>query len=151
MKKLIINTNNYLKKACYNEKRSEYRWKNAKRRKQFWGTAKSLEDCHADGDDGEYRETTRDSDNGEYAERLFSEVEKEVSKKLFEKIINDINEIIKSLNATDQKIAEALKEDFRTAVAARITNSNRPHVDRVKKLLRVKLAPVYAEWNTLLV
>ena len=151
MKKLIINTNNYLKKAGYNEKRSEYRWKNAKRRKQFWGTAKSLDDCRADGDDGEYRETTRDSDNGEYAERLFSEVENKISKKLFKKIRHDVNETIKSLNSTDQKIAEALKEDFRTAVAARIANNNRPHVDRVKKLLRVKLAPVYAEWKTLLV
>ena len=147
MKKLIINTNNYLKKAHYNEKRSEYRWKNAKRRKQFWGASKSIEDRRADGDDGEYRETTRDSDNGEFVDEFVFELDKEVIKARNAEIVRMFNEIVNELDETGKAIVEALKRDYRTAVAAKIAYTNRPHVDRVKKLLRVKLVPVYALWK----
>ena len=147
MEKIIRNPEAYYQKVLFNTIESENRWLMAQCRAPFWGNALKLDDNRSHNDENDFRENSLDSDNGAGAEAIVANLDRgsEPSdngewRRLFAKAFA-------TLDDTAKAITLALAKDWRTAVAARMANTNRPHVDRVKKLLRVKLAAAHEAWK----
>ncbi len=147
MEKIIHNPEAYYQKALFNTIESENRWLLAKCRAPFWGNALKLDDNRSHNDESDFRENSLDSDNGAGVAAIVNHLDRGLEQSANSEWRTFFAEAFNSLDATAKVIVLALTQDWRTAVAARLANTNRPHVDRVKKLLRVKFAAAYEAWK----
>lgn len=117
----------------------DIRQANAAKRRLVMGKALRLDDCLKD-DHGKDRENRLVSDRGRGAEEIRRAGENEPWMDLF-------NEAYDALSDSDKKVVDALFEDMRPAVAARVANTNRQHVYRVIGRFKEKLVPAYLAWR----
>lgn len=117
----------------------DIRQANAKKRAAFTGKALRFDDCLKD-DHGKDRENRLMSDRGRGAAEIRRAGENELWLDLF-------NAVYDGLPDADKKIVDALFQDMRPAVAARIAETNRQHVYRVIRRFGEKLVPAYLAWK----
>lgn len=143
----IMNPEAYYDKALKNTLASEIRWATAKRRAPFWGDALRLDDLRSHSDKGDFRENSCDSDKNAGVEAIIASLDRGLEASGNGEWRSLFSEAFAALDDTAKAIAIALANDWRTAVAARMANTNRPHVDRVKESLRVKFAAAHEAWK----
>lgn len=146
--KVIKNPEAYYDKVLANTLASENRWLMAKCRAPFWGNALKLDDNRShDDEDGDFRQNILDSDRGAGVEAIVNHLDRGLEPSANSEWRKLFSEAFNSLDDTAKAIVIALTKDWRTAVAARFANTNRPHVDRVKKMLRSKFAAAHEAWK----
>lgn len=119
----------------HNAEVDDIRQATAKKRAPFTSMALRLDDCLKD-ENGDERENSLLSDGGRAAQLIRSMGEKE-------EWVDELENVLDNLSATEQKVVEALDEDPRPAVAARIANTSRQQVYRIMKRLQKRLARCY--------
>ena len=112
---------------------------NAAKRAAFTGKAARLDDCLKD-ERGKEREIAAFSDRGRGAEDIRSAMEGPLWVALFDLAYEVQSE-------KDKKVIDALFQDMRPAVAARIANTNRQHVYRVIDRFRRDLVAAHVAWK----
>ena len=117
----------------------DIRQANTAKRRLVMGKALRLDDCLKD-DHGKDRENRLLSDRGRGAAEIRRAGENELWHDLFDAAYD-------SLSDADRKVVDALFEDMRPAVAARIAGTNRQHVYRMIARFRGKLVPAYLAWK----
>lgn len=140
MKKLIVRNPEGLyetmrrRAECYDIRQAK-----AKKRAVFAGGAIRLDDCLKD-ERGNERENAALSDRGRGAEDIRSTNEGLLWVSLFDLAYEVQTE-------DDKKVIDALFQDMRPAVAARIANTNRQHVYRVIDRFRRDLVAAHLAWK----
>ena len=117
----------------------DIRQANAKKRAAFTGKALRLDDCLKD-DHGKDRENRLMSDCGRGAAEIRRAGEKELWLDLFDAAYDGLSD-------GDRKVVDALFQDTRPTVAARIAETNRQHVYRVIWRFSEMLVPSYLAWK----
>lgn len=144
---VIRNPEAYYDKVLSNTLASENRWLMAKRRAPFWGNALKLDDNRSHDDDDDFRQNILGSDKGAGVEAIVNHLDHGLEQSANSEWRKLFAEAFNSLDNKAKTIVIALAKDWRTAVAARLANTNRPHVDRVKKVLRNKFAAAHEAWK----
>ena len=115
----------------------DFRQANAGKRRQFWNGALRY-DAPLKDENGNDCEDRTLSDNGKAAELIRLGGEKPLWFIEMTRVLRD------ELDEVESRVVDALIEDMRPAVAARIVGVNRQRVYRVLDKLRVKLAKAHA-------
>ncbi len=143
----IINPEAYYQRARANRLAGEIRWLMGRRRAPFWGNALRLDDLTSRDDAGDFCENRLLGDGGASVESLVSRIDGGGGSADNGRWRIELERVVASLKGTDRAIWFALLADWRTAPAAKIAHTNRPHVDRLKKTLRQKLDVAHRLWK----